>query len=103
MPSQFEDVAYSPVLLPNHGAGTGCGACLELLPDAAPEEHVDRQAPVHAPAPDSASRADPTPGSDPMTASPERPTSPPPLPYSLLSSPTSPALASMFPTSPGSA
>ena len=23
MPGQFEDVAYSPVLLPNHGAGTG--------------------------------------------------------------------------------
>jgi hypothetical protein len=32
---QFEDVAYSPLLLPNHGAGTGCGAHLEELPDAA--------------------------------------------------------------------
>jgi histone deacetylase 1/2 len=27
---QFEDVAYSPVLLPNHGAGVGRGARLEL-------------------------------------------------------------------------
>jgi hypothetical protein len=32
---QSEDVAYSPVLLPNHGAGIGRGARLELL-DAAP-------------------------------------------------------------------
>ena len=30
-PDQLEDVAYSPVLLPNHGAGTGRGARLELL------------------------------------------------------------------------
>jgi hypothetical protein len=28
---QFDDVAYSPVLLPNHGAGTGRGARLEIL------------------------------------------------------------------------
>jgi hypothetical protein len=28
-PDQLEDVAYSPVLLPNHGAGTGRGARLE--------------------------------------------------------------------------
>jgi hypothetical protein len=30
-PSQFDDAAYSHVLLPNHGAGTGRGARLELL------------------------------------------------------------------------
>jgi hypothetical protein len=37
-PGQFDDAAYSPVLLPNHGAGTGRGARLELLdaPSAAP-------------------------------------------------------------------
>ena len=49
MPGQFEDVAYSPVLLPNHGAGIGRGARLELLPDGpatSPVVHVDR--PVHA-------------------------------------------------------
>jgi hypothetical protein len=37
-PGQFDDAAYSPVLLHNHGAGTGHGARLELLdvPSAAP-------------------------------------------------------------------
>jgi hypothetical protein len=30
-PGQFDDAAYSPVLLPNHGADTGRGARLELL------------------------------------------------------------------------
>jgi hypothetical protein len=48
---QFDDVAYSPVLLPNHGAGTGRGARLEILEatepplDTPPASHVDR--PVH--------------------------------------------------------
>ena len=53
MPGQFEDVAYSPVLLPNHGAGTGCGACLELLPDGPTTPrvaHVNQPVHVHAPA-----------------------------------------------------
>lgn len=35
LPEQFEDVVYSPVLLSNHGAGTGRGACLQLLDDTA--------------------------------------------------------------------
>jgi glyoxylase-like metal-dependent hydrolase (beta-lactamase superfamily II) len=43
---QFDDAAYSSVLLPNHGAGTGRWARLELLddipvqPDAQPVESV---------------------------------------------------------------
>ena len=32
-PDQFVDAAYSPVLLPNHGAGIGRGARLQLLDD----------------------------------------------------------------------
>ena len=44
---QFADVAYSPLLLPNHGAGTGRGARLKLLVDSAPPDastsaHDDR-------------------------------------------------------------
>ena len=44
---QFADVAYSPLLLPNSGAGTGRGARLELLEDSAPPDastsaHDDR-------------------------------------------------------------
>ena len=44
---QFDDVAYSPLLLPNHGAGTGRGARLELLEDSPSSSssssgHVDR-------------------------------------------------------------
>lgn len=34
LPDQFVDAAYSPLLLPNHGAGTGRGARLELLDNA---------------------------------------------------------------------
>jgi hypothetical protein len=49
---QFVDVGHAPSLLPNHGAGTGCRACLELLEDAAPaaehavsgDDHVDHPA-----------------------------------------------------------
>ena len=40
LPAQFVDAAYSPLFLPNHGAGTGRGARLELLEDdhaASPE------------------------------------------------------------------
>jgi hypothetical protein len=43
-PGQFDNAAYSPVLLPNHGAGIGRGAYLELLdaPSAAlATPHVD--------------------------------------------------------------
>jgi hypothetical protein len=63
---QFEDVAHAPLLLPNHGAGIGRGAHLELLEDspqagderAAHIDHhpmqlhgtVDVSASVHAPA-----------------------------------------------------
>jgi hypothetical protein len=35
-PDQFVDVAHSPILLSNHGAGLGRGACLELLMDSSP-------------------------------------------------------------------
>jgi hypothetical protein len=48
---QFEDVAYSPVLLPKHGTGIGRDARLELLdaasPSSPPSEHVDHGAPLH--------------------------------------------------------
>ena len=33
LPDQFVDAAYSPLLLPNHDAGAGRGARLELLDD----------------------------------------------------------------------
>jgi hypothetical protein len=43
-------MSYSPVLLPNHGAGIGRGARLELLdaasPSSPPLEHVDHAAPA---------------------------------------------------------
>ena len=40
---QFDDIAHTSLLLPNHGAGTGRGARLELLPSdpAADHDHVD--------------------------------------------------------------
>lgn len=47
LPDQFVDAAYSPLLLPNHGAGTGRGARLELLDDA-----VVSAAPAAAATPD---------------------------------------------------
>jgi hypothetical protein len=31
---QFEDIAHAPVLLPNHGAGIGRGARLEVLSES---------------------------------------------------------------------
>jgi hypothetical protein len=34
LPDQFVDAAYSPVLLPNYGAGNGRAARLQLLDDA---------------------------------------------------------------------
>ena len=51
---QFVDAAYTPVLLADHGAGTGRGARLELLvaesstpPPRVDVDHVDRQLPLH--------------------------------------------------------
>ena len=50
---QFDDVAYSPVLLPNHGAGTGRGARLEILEASEPpslassDVHVDPSVHLH--------------------------------------------------------
>jgi histone deacetylase 1/2 len=40
---QFADIAHAPVLLSNHGAGTGRGARLELLeePSSPAADHVD--------------------------------------------------------------
>jgi hypothetical protein len=35
-PDQFVDASYTPSLLPNHGAGVGRGARLELLDDKDP-------------------------------------------------------------------
>ncbi|XP_073363714.1 uncharacterized protein [Aegilops tauschii subsp. strangulata] len=130
MLGQFEDVAYSPVLLPNHGAGIGRGARLELLPNASPETHVDWPVHVHAPPPafDPASGTTPAhatgpapamasvPGPMSVTAASARPTSPmasperlerssspSPCPASPPSSPTSPARTSLPPLSPRSA
>jgi histone deacetylase 1/2 len=81
-PGQFDDAAYSPVLLPNHGAGTGRGARLELLdaPSAAPATpHID-PCMGHATAPRSEAPPSP-PASPPRSPSPARLPSPgPPLP-----------------------
>ena len=45
-PDQFVDGVYSPALLPNHAAGIGRGARLQLLDDHAPDadqvQHVDK-------------------------------------------------------------
>jgi hypothetical protein len=41
-PDQFDNAAYTPFLLANHGAGKGRGATLELLDDQAEVvDHVD--------------------------------------------------------------
>lgn len=59
---QFEDRAYAPLLLANHGAGVGHSARLELLPDGAPilHKHVDPlHGVVHDVHVDHASAADP--------------------------------------------
>jgi hypothetical protein len=46
---QFEDYTHAPSLLPNHGAGTGRGAHLQLLEDAPSSTpvyvHVDHREP----------------------------------------------------------
>jgi hypothetical protein len=67
---QFEDVAYSPVLLPKHGAGIGRGAPLEMLdaasPSSPPSEHVDHGALLHGLGP----RADHAALASPVLASP---------------------------------
>ena len=69
MLGQFEDVAYSPVLLPNHGAGVGRGARLELLSDTTPVAHVDRSVHMHAPVVDPASGAVPVHATGPALVS----------------------------------
>jgi hypothetical protein len=46
---QFVDAAYTPILLPNHGAGTGRGARLELLDE--PSEQPAPVLPSHAASP----------------------------------------------------
>jgi hypothetical protein len=54
---QFTDIAHAPVLLSNHGAGTGRGAHLELLeePSSPAADHVDQAGRLrcmgHAPLP----------------------------------------------------
>ena len=40
-PDQFDDAANMPLLLANHGAGSGRGATLELLDDSPPIAHVE--------------------------------------------------------------
>jgi hypothetical protein len=99
LPDQFVDVAYSLVLLSNHGAGLTCGAHLELLMDSSPNNHVNHpvacmdhvDARAFVPLM-SASRPlllmAPTPGAS-MSAGAKRPTSPADGPPSL----TRPALA----------
>ena len=44
LPDQIMDAAYSPLLLPNYGVGTGRGARLELFDD-----NIDTIAPAIAP------------------------------------------------------
>jgi hypothetical protein len=94
---QFDDAAYSPVLLPNHGAGTSRGACLELLDapsTAPPTPHVD-SCMGHAIAPRPEAPPSP-PASPPRLSLPTRspspgPTSPTPSPArSPTAGPSSP-------------
>ena len=44
-PDQFENAAYTPLLLAKHGAGTHRGAQLEFLDESATGRDVDRTAP----------------------------------------------------------
>src|SRR5207244_1693163 len=68
---QFNDYAHAPLLLPNHGAGTGRGARLELLSDAAGPPlsgHVPQ--PSTPPTPPSAALTPPSAAPIPRSASP---------------------------------
>ena len=77
---QFDDIAYSPILLPNHGAGTGRGARLEILeePSSPPD---DREVSLHGlgdrahahraePPPTPTASAPPAPGPAPLISGP---------------------------------
>jgi hypothetical protein len=44
---QFVDAAYTPLLLANHGAGSGHGARLELLDEEPTTPRADRDASLH--------------------------------------------------------
>jgi len=120
LPDQFEDVAYSPVLLPNHGAGVGRGACLQLLDitDSPPASDVDHGCMPHAhgpvavdldqqqvvPAcPSSAPDGPPhglTPPASPASAPDGLPHGPTPLVPPAREAPASPEPASPGPRSP---
>ena len=102
LPGQFVDVAYSPVLLPNHGAGIGRGARMELLDcpvssSVAPASiHVDHTAPCMSHAPPSVSAPVPctsaAPAAGPSPVAFAGPPSPPsPAPTAGPSPPASPA------------
>jgi hypothetical protein len=93
-PDQFVDAAYTPSLLPNHGAGVGRGARLELLDDEDPvnivRDHVDHvHGAGHAP------EAGPPPPGSPLAGPPfAGPFTPERSPGTAASS-TSPALSSV--------
>jgi hypothetical protein len=85
IPDQFVNAAYTPSLLPNHGAGVGRGGRLELLDDEDPvdvaRDHVDHgdhvdhmHGAVHAP------EAGPPPPGSPPAGPPSASPSPPGLP-----------------------
>ncbi|XP_071681644.1 uncharacterized protein [Lolium perenne] len=110
---QFADIAYSPSLLPNHGAGTARGARLELLdqPSTPPDDHVDHvdsadPSPMQLHARAGSSPPD-LPGGSPATsarASSPGPSASPPAadaPASPLSAgPSSPGPAQVSPAAP---
>lgn len=113
LPGQFDDVAYSPVLLPNHGAGVGRGARLELLDDSplaspAAHVHVDPAAPCMAHATPSVAVLLPAHAPEraaaPGTSSPpagSRPASPSPGPSPPPGSPTATSATSSPASSAG--
>jgi histone deacetylase 1/2 len=68
---QFVDAAYTPSLLPNHGAGLGRGARLELLTDEQDASHADTAA-AHTRSVDL--HGSHTHGADPEPATPSRST-----------------------------
>jgi hypothetical protein len=99
-PDQFVDAAYTPSLLPNHGAGVGRGACLELLDDDDPvdvaHDHVDHGDRVdHMHGASHAPEVDPPPPRSPPAGTPSAGPSMPERSPGTAASSTPPALPSV--------
>jgi histone deacetylase 1/2 len=87
MPNQFEDVAHSPLFLPNHGAGIGRGARLHLedMNDTSPDAPYTVDGPSSSAMP-SMSSSSPLPGAAPTSVVPSLApaTGPHPAAYSFV-------------------